>query len=286
MVNRRKFIKNSVLLAGGFASGMDAFAEGAKRRKLSVLHTNDFHSRLEAFPSNHPKYPSQGGIARLKTLIDKEREAAEVLLLDCGDIFQGTPYFNRFGGVPELEWMNLARYDAATLGNHDFDMGVQHLATVIAKHSLFRFVNCNYDFTGTPLDGHIQRDTIIEKGGFRIGITGLGINPEGLIPDHLCRGIIYNDPISKVQETVDNLRNNHHCDLIIVLSHLGYSYEGRQIDDRKLATETHGINLILGGHTHTFLEEPVTMENKKGKKVVINQAGWAGLRLGKISFDR
>jgi 5'-nucleotidase len=273
-------------MAAGLYAGMPLQGSKLKRKQLTVLHTNDFHSRLEPFPLNHPKYAGQGGIARLKTLIDRNRENGETLLLDCGDIFQGTPYFNRFGGVPELEWMNEAGYDAATLGNHDFDMGVQHLATMIAKHSLFRFVNCNYDFSGTALDGHIHRDTIIEKAGLRIGITGVGINPEGLIPSHLCEGIVYRDPVSAVQERTDTLKQSYNCDIVILLSHLGYAYDSPQIDDRKLAAATHGIDLILGGHTHTFLEEPVTLLNKKGKTVTVNQAGWAGLRLGKISLEK
>jgi 5'-nucleotidase len=241
---------------------------------------------LESFPVNHPKYPGQGGIGRLKTLIDNQRSSGDhSLLLDCGDVFQGTPYFNRFGGVPEYRWMNLAGYEATTLGNHDFDMGMQHLADLISNHAQFAVINCNYDVSKTPLQGLIKPHLIVKKGKLKIGITGVGINPEGLIPAHLCENLVYQDPIASVQQQVDYLHKKMHCDKVILLSHLGFEYPGNQISDKKLAVETHGIDFILGGHTHTFLDAPVLLNNSKGNQVIVNQAGWAGLELGVIQLE-
>lgn len=286
MSTRREFLRNSGLLAGGMLLDPDALFAQCEAQKLMILHTNDFHSRLESFPENHPKYPGQGGIARLKTLIEAQRNNGEYsLLLDCGDVFQGTPYFNRFGGVPEYKWMNMAGYEATTLGNHDFDLGMGHLADLIRNHAQFAFVNCNYDVSKTPLQGLIQPHLTVKKGRLKIGITGVGVNPEGLIPAHLCENLVYKDPVASVQEQVDFLKKRLHCDTVIVLSHLGFEYPGNQISDKKLAAETHGIDLILGGHTHTFIEAPVIVKNRKGSDVIVNQAGWAGLELGVIQLE-
>lgn len=286
MPTRREFLRNSGLLAGGMLLAPDALFAKNKTQTLMILHTNDFHSRLESFPDNHPKYPGQGGIARLKTLIDEQRSNCDYsLLLDCGDVFQGTPYFNRFGGVPEYKWMNIAGYEATTLGNHDFDMGMEHLSGLIRNHAQFAVLNCNYDVAKTPLQGLIKPHLVVKKGRLKIGITGVGVNPEGLIPAHLCENLGYNDPVSSVQEQVDYLHKKLGCDKVIVLSHLGFEYPGNQISDKKLAAETHGIDLILGGHTHTFLEAPVLVNNKKGTEVIVNQAGWASLQLGMIRLE-
>jgi 5'-nucleotidase len=218
--------------------------------------------------------------------MDEARSKNEhCLLLDCGDVFQGTPYFNRFGGVPEYKWMNMAGYEATTLGNHDFDMGMEHLAGLIRNHARFGFVNCNYGLENTPLNTLIQPRHLVKKGRLKIGITGVGVNPEGLIPADLCRGVVYKDPVKSVQEQVDFLRNKEKCDVVVVLSHLGFEYPGNQISDRKLAAETHGIDVILGGHTHTFLEAPLNAVNKKNSPVIVSQAGWAGLQLGHIKLS-
>jgi len=286
MPTRRVFLRNSGLLAGGLLLAPDALFAKREVKKLMILHTNDFHSRLESFPDNHPKYPGQGGIARLKTLIEQQRSRGDYsLLLDCGDIFQGTPYFNRFGGVPEYKWMNMAGYEATTLGNHDFDMGMEHLSGLIQNHAQFAVVNCNYDVSKTPLQGLIKPHLVVKKGRLKIGITGVGVNPEGLIPAHLCENLGYNDPVSSVQEQAYYLQKKLGCDKVIVLSHLGFEYPGNQISDKKLAAETHGIDIILGGHTHTFLKAPEVIKNKKGKTVIVNQAGWAGLELGTIQLE-
>ena len=137
----------------------------------------------------------------------------------------------------------------------------------------------------TPLHGLIKPYLVVKKGRFKFGITGVGVNPEGLIPAHLCENLVYKDPVASLQEQVDYLHKKLGCDKVIVLSHLGFEYPGNQISDKKLAAETHGIDLILGGHTHTFLEAPVLVNNKKGTEVIVNQAGWASLQLGMIRME-
>jgi 5'-nucleotidase len=292
MTNRRRFIKRSLLFLGGTLTlpYIDLFAkplslENKKTKRICVLHTNDFHSHFEAFPSTHPTWPNQGGILQLGGLIQQIRSEEEnVLLFDCGDVFQGTPYFNFFEGKPELQWMEKMGYHAGTLGNHDFDLGIDHLAKLKSTNAI-PLVNCNYDFEKTSLKNIVKKHLIIEKGGLKIGITGASIHLQGLLTEDMYKGIIYNDPINPVQNEVNYLRNKEKCDLVFVLSHLGYEYQDDKIDDLKLAKKTYGIDAILGGHTHTFLEKPTEVQNSKGKTVIVNQAGWAGLQLGKLVFE-
>jgi 5'-nucleotidase len=292
MTNRRRFIKRSLLFLGGTLTlpYIEVFAkplslENKKTRRICVLHTNDFHSHFEAFPSTHPTWPNQGGILQLGGLIQQIRSEEEnVLLFDCGDVFQGTPYFNFFEGKPELQWMEKMGYHAGTLGNHDFDLGIDHLAKLKSTNAI-PLVNCNYDFENTSLKNLVKTHIIIEKNGLKIGVTGASIHLQGLLTEDMYRGIIYHDPVIPVQNEVNFLRNKEKCDLVFVLSHLGYEYQDDKIDDLKLAKKTHGIDAILGGHTHTFLEKPTEVQNSKGKTVIVNQAGWAGLQLGKLVFE-
>jgi 5'-nucleotidase len=252
---------------------------------LNLLHTNDFHSRIEAFPANHPQ-AGKGGIQQLTTLIQKQREAnPNTLLLDSGDVFQGTPYFNYFGGSVEYSWMTKMGYHATTMGNHDFDNGIDHLANMLALHPKIPMVNCNYSLKGTALFPFVKQKIVVEINNKRIGITGVGINPDNLITERLIPGLTYNDPIIAVQKTVDELHNIDQCDLVFVLSHLGYQYDTDKIDDIKLGSQTHGIAAILGGHTHTFLPQATVVKNAKGKTVLVNQAGWGGLMLGQLQFS-
>lgn len=278
--NRRTFLRNVALatLAISIPTGF------RRRKKWTLLHTNDFHSRLDPFPPEHPKFAGKGGIAGLAKWIEKEKSLQEVLLVDCGDIVQGTPYFNFFEGLPELEWMNRIGYHCATLGNHDFDKGVEHLKKWM-KWAHFPFVSCNYEWENPqPSDPtQLKKYHIHQIGHHKIGITGIGIKPQGLIPDHLFKGMVYHENgVERLQETVNTLRKKERCQTVIVLSHLGFEYKDQTLSDKILAQQTYGIDHILGGHTHTFLDQPFKTKNSKGKKVYINQAGWAGLSLGKI----
>lgn len=258
----------------------------ASENQLTILHTNDQHSRIEPFDSSYTRNPNQGGFARRAALIQKIRsQESNVLLLDSGDIFQGTPYFNFFGGELEFKLMSMMGYDAATMGNHDFDNGLQGFKKVrpVAK---FPFLCSNYDFKNTILDGETEKYKIFNKNGIKVGIFGVGIKLEGLVGKKDYGETEYLDPIEIAQHYSDFLRNEKKCDMVICLSHIGYDYrdDPKKVSDKILAANTAGIDLILGGHTHTFLPEPQSFPNKNGKNVLVNQVGWAGLLLGKITF--
>jgi 5'-nucleotidase len=285
--NRRQWIKAGLgFLALGAVSPHELIANEAKRgKRLSVLHTNDWHSRIDPFPQNDPKFPGQGGASRRARLIEQIRaEGGEVLLLDAGDIVQGTPYFNYYAGKPEIELMNLMRYDAATLGNHDFDNGVEGLKKMLSW-ARFPFVNCNYGWGDTRLEQWVKPSVIVRRGGLRIGILGVGLELGPLLPAENIKGIHYYDPIQKANSEALKLKKGKGCDLVICLSHLGYSYPDSKVSDRVLASQSRNIDAILGGHTHTFLEKPEVSLNLEGNSVIINQVGWAGLRLGRVNWQ-
>jgi len=211
------------------------------------------------------------------------QEEEHVLLLDAGDIFQGTPYFNRYGGVLEMKLMTELGYEAATMGNHDFDGGMEGFVKA-RSFAKFPFLCSNYDFTNTAIDGHTQKQVILKKGKIRIGIFGVGVELKGLVPDDKFKETKYYDPIEIANEQAAQLKEAG-CDLVICLSHLGLEYEGTKVSDRTLATKTRGIHLIIGGHTHSFLPEPLVLKNLDGNPVLVNQVGWAGVHLGRIDFE-
>jgi 5'-nucleotidase len=283
---RRKFIKQSILSGAGIVTlggfPLHAFAQKEELVKLSILHTNDVHSRIEPYPDNDPIYPGMGGASRRATLINNIRaNEKNVLLFDAGDIFQGTPYFNFYKGELDFKLMSAMQYDAATLGNHDFDNGIEGLSNML-PFAKFPFVNCNYSFTDTPLSGKIEPYKIFEIEGIKIGVFGLGVQLEGLVNKTLYGNTFYLNPIEKANETAKLLKYDKGCRLIIALSHLGYKYSSNKVSDIVLANESKDIDIIIGGHTHTFLEQAVIEKNKKNKPVYVCQAGFSGLLLGKI----
>ncbi len=287
MQNRRKFIQQSLyggalLLAGSFP--FESMA-GERRRKLTILHTNDTHSRLDPFPQDGGKFAGCGGIAARAQLIEQIRaEEENVLLLDAGDIFQGTNYFNIYKGEPEIKAMSMMGYDACTMGNHDFDAGVEGFANQL-PHAKFPVLVANYDFTHTALENKIPPYTIIKKNGLKIGLFGLGIELEGLVAAGAYQQTKYIDPLPVANAVSERLKKEEKCDMVICLSHLGYSYDTPKVSDKVLAQETHYIDLIIGGHTHTFLDNPVAVVNKSGEKTLINQVGWGGIKLGRLDFE-
>ena len=286
-MERRIFLKNTALVSGGIIVSTSLIAQPLsirKPKKVTILHTNDTHSNIDPFPANHAKYPNRGGVARRFELIQKIRgEEENVVLLDAGDIFQGTPYFNKYGGVLEMKLMTELGYDAATMGNHDFDGGLNGFV-VAQKFANFPFLCANYDFKNTEVEGQTQASTILNRGGIKIGIFGVGIELEGLVPDSKFGETRYIDPIDIANQQAINLKEKG-CDLIICLSHLGYEYPTLKLSDRVLAKKTKNIHLIIGGHTHTFLDKPTEELNSEGKIVLINQVGFAGLNLGRIDFE-
>lgn len=292
MQNRRRFIKNIALgTAGiGLLSSFDLLERIASKDiiRLTVLHTNDMHSHVDPFEANDRHYPNQGGMSRIATLIkDIRKDEGEILLLDAGDIFQGTPYFNLFKGEVEFKLMSEMGYDAATMGNHDFDIGLDGFNKVLPNAN-FPFLCSNYDFSNTLLKDKTSPYKVISKKGLKIGIFGIGIELDGLVDSKLYQDTIFIDPIAKANETAKVLKHDLNCNAVICLSHLGYEYANDKLSDQILAKETENIDLIIGGHTHTFLEKAETFYNKIGKPVAVNQAGWAGLRLGRVDlfFDK
>lgn len=282
-MNRKEFIARAGVLAAGVAAA-PSFALGKNKDRLVILHTNDWHSHIEPFAENHKRYPGQGGAARRAALIaDIRKKHKHVLLLDSGDIFQGTPYFNYYGGELEFKLMSEMGYDYATLGNHDFDGGIEGLHKQL-PHAQFQFVCANYDFSNTILENKIEPYGIIRKGKFKIGVFGIGIELEGLVPKKLFGEIKYLDPIEKANQTAQLLKEKG-CNLIICLSHLGYDYKSNKVSDKVLAKMSNNIDLILGGHTHTFLSSPQSVLNKDSKPIFINQTGWAGLNLGRVDYE-
>jgi len=286
---RRDFLKKSLGLGGALALGawpLESLAEtAASTVRISILHTNDVHSRLDPFPANDPRNAGKGGIVNRARLLSQIRtEEKNVLLLDAGDAFQGTPYFNFFGGEPEIRAMSLLGYDAMTMGNHDFDGGAELFARQLKAHGNFPVLVANYDVTDSPLRGVVQPYRVFKKEGVRIGVFGLGIAPDGLIPLDLFAGTRYLDPVAKANELAAFLRNEETCSLVVCLSHLGYRMDGGEISDLKLAPRTRGIDLVIGGHTHTFLKEPTAVPDLDGQPVLVNQVGFGGIHLGRIDF--
>ena len=285
-MKRRTFIKNTaastaLLSVGGIALSCTE----QEVKQITILHTNDVHSHIDPFGPNDGRNANKGGVARRATLIQRLRqENPNTLLLDAGDIFQGTPYFNYYGGELEFKLMSMLDYDAATIGNHDFDNGIDGLYAQL-PHAQFDFISANYNFKNTIMDGHVAPYKIFIKNGVRIGVFGLGIELEGLVGKDMFKETKYLDPIEIAQDMSRILKTEEQCDLIICLSHLGYDYENQQkVSDRSLARSTKDIDLIIGGHTHTFLDEPTVETNRIGKSVLINQVGCYGLYVGKVDF--
>lgn len=287
-MKRRDFIKNtaaSTAFIGLSNTSLSSFSSVVEK-KITILHTNDVHSHIDPFPADHPKNPNMGGAARRASIIEQIRkEEAHVLLLDAGDIFQGTPYFNYYGGELEFKIMSMMNYDLATMGNHDFDNGIDGFYAQL-PHAKFDFVSANYDFKNTILNDIVKPYKIFHKDSIKIGIFGLGVQLEGLVDKKNYKETIYNNPIEVAKDISHELKNEKKCDLVICLSHLGYQYKNEldRPSDVKLAQQTKNIDLIIGGHTHTFLEKPMVYKNLENKDVIVNQVGAYGINLGRIDF--
>ncbi len=285
-MKRRTFIRQSGLVSFGLATGLHRTAlYKPKVSSLTILHTNDVHSRIEAFPQDGSRYAGLGGAAKRAALIDKLRKENEhVLLLDAGDMFQGTPYFNFFGGELEFKLMSQMKYDAATIGNHDFDAGIDSLGKQ-SELASFELINCNYDFSNTVMNGRVKPYKVYQKGDIKVGVLGVGIELDSLVPKSLYKETQYADPIKQANKYAKILKKELGCHYVICLSHLGYKYREDKMSDHDLAAQSRDIDLILGGHTHTFLDKPTVIGNQLGKQVHINQVGWAGILLGQMQVD-
>lgn len=286
--NRRTFLKNAAIASAAFAVPSILKAgtinSAITKDSLTILHTNDVHSRLEPFPMDGSPNEGLGGVAQRAIAIKKIRSEAEnVLLLDAGDIFQGTPYFNLYKGEPEIKAMSMMGYDASTIGNHDFDGGLDNLAKQL-QHANFPLINCNYDFAANAMKDKTVPYKIFTKGNLQIGVLGVGVKLQGLVPDNLIEGTIYHEPITKANEAAAELRKQG-CDMVICLSHLGDKYEDATVSDEILAKQSYDIDLIIGGHTHKLFPYPRKYSNKNNDDVLVNQVGWAGINLGRLDYS-
>ena len=290
MISRKEFIKKTLFAAAG-STLPSVWSDGENTSSdspaLTILYTNDTHSRLEPFPENSRLYPGLGGAARRTSLVKKIRhESKNTLLLDAGDVFQGTAWFDLFGGELNFKIMSEMGYDAMVLGNHEFDLGLQGLADA-AKHADFQMLAANYFTDETVIDEIVKGYMVKQYRGMRVGIFGLGIRLDELVDPALFGKVRYRDPVIISRRIVQSLRRFHKCDYIICLSHLGYQYDQEdRMDDLKLAASVPGIDLVIGGHTHSFLDEPVIINHPDEEPVWITQMGHGGVRLGRIDLKK
>jgi 5'-nucleotidase len=285
-MNRRFFLKE--VFIGSAAAGLGFFPTellaSDKFVKITILHTNDLHSQIEPFSRSGNEKDKRGGMAFVAGMAEKFRkENPNTLLFDAGDMFQGTPYFNYFKGEPILKLMSAAGYNAGTIGNHEFDNGMEGILEGL-PHAKFPLICSNYDFSDTILASKFPRWRTFRRDGLKIGVYALGIELKGLVAEKNYGKTKYIDPIEVALEMENLLKNDKNCDLIICLSHLGLRYREEKVSDMVLAAKTNETDLIIGGHTHSYLKEPLVVKNAAQKDVVVNQASWGGQVVGKIDF--
>ena len=260
-------------------------SEARRRGTVTILHTSDTHSCIMPLSSALADTVSagRGGYVRRVALVAQERtKDGDLLLLDCGDFSQGSPYYSIYKGDVEVGMMNIMGYDAAAIGNHEFDYGLENMARLF-RMAQFPIVCANYDFSGTPVEGLVKPYIIVERGGLRIGIFGISPRLEGLVMESACQGVTFIDPVEAANAAVDDLRSAG-CDIIICLSHLGWDIGG--IDDEALISATEGIDIVLGGHSHTYMTEMEYVDNATGTPVPVDHEGKNGVFVGKITITR
>lgn len=253
--------------------------------ELRVVHTNDTHSCIMPISphSSDTALADKGGMVRRAALLRNLRaEDADLLLFDSGDFSQGSAYYNLYKGEVEVRLMNEMRYDAATIGNHEFDFGMDNMARIF-RMADFPIVCANYHFEGTVLEGLVQPYVVLERKGLRIGVFGLGTQLEGMVAEDNYKGVVYEDPIAAANRVTDILKNKEHCDLIVCLSHLGWDIEG--VDDTEVIPASHGMDLVLGGHSHSYFEHPEVVKDADGRNVYCNQMGKHGRYVGILDLD-
>lgn len=271
----------------GLLFALMAGSASAQQKELYILQTSDTHSRIEPIPAQTADPAAgMGGVVRRATFVKNFRnEHPDVLLFDCGDISQGTPYYNLFKGEVEIKAMNLMKYDAMTIGNHEFDFGLENMARLF-RMADFPVVCANYEVKGTVLEGIVKPYVVLERSGLRIGVFGISPKLEGLVQADKCEGVVYKDPVATAQQMADLLKEKEHCDVVVCLSHLGIQpgADASEEYDNNLVAKTRNIDIILGGHTHTNMEQPAVYQNADGKKVPIMHVGKSGAYVGKMKL--
>ena len=258
----------------------------AQPRTLFLVHTSDTHSCVEPISPNFSDtaQADKGGFMRRVALFKELREQHpdNMLALDCGDFSQGSVYYNLFKGEVEMKLMNQMQYDAVAIGNHEFDFGMENMARLF-RMAEFPIVCCNYDFTGTPCEGLVKPSVVIERNGLKIGIFGVCPQPKGLIVGKNYEGMKYISPAVAAQPVIDKLRYEEHCDVVVCLSHLGWGNEPEQ--DQDFISHTSGIDVLLGGHTHTYFQKEEYVSDKKGHQVVVDHTGKNARFIGTLELE-
>lgn len=254
------------------------------QKSLTILHTNDTHSCVMPLNKNlaDTTVADRGGFVRRAALVKEQRSLdPDLLLLDSGDFSQGSPYYTLFKGDVEVGLMNEMGYDAATIGNHEFDYGLDNMARLF-RMAHFPVVCANYDFTGTPVQGLVKPWVILKRKGLKIGVFGLAPQLEGLVSSHNCEGVEYLDPVKTALEVATYLKKEKKCDVVVCLSHLGWDVAG--MDDARMIAGSKYIDVVLGGHSHSDLPQMEYREDLDGKRVAVDQNGKSGVKVGKLSL--
>jgi 5'-nucleotidase len=283
MINRRTFLTTSAAFGVTLAGfPRELLKASAADTVITILHTNDTHSQIDPLPANDAN-AGKGGVARRATVVKRVRkENPNTLLVDAGDVLQGTPYFNFYKGEVEYKAMSAIGYDVGTLGNHEFDNGVEALAKALTFAN-FDIVSANYDVKGTVLEQRVKRYVVKTLAGIRVGLFGLGVSPVALITPDNFKGVTYIDPVVAARDVVKKLREEERCALVVCMSHLGYNADAKS-GDSFVASQVDGIDFIASGHTHTFMKEPVTQTQPCGAKTTIFQVGKSGIYVGRVDF--
>ncbi|MBO5580617.1 MAG: metallophosphatase [Prevotella sp.] len=254
-----------------------------KEKQLVILHTNDTHSTImpvNALLPDTMKAGRAGALRRIAMLKEERGKNPDLLLFDSGDFFQGSAFYTLFKGDVEIGLMNRMGYDAVTIGNHEFDFGMEEMARVF-RLATFPIVCANYDFTGTPCEGLVKPYIIIKRNGIKIGVFGVSPKLEGLVSPKNCVGVKYLDPAKVALETASMLKKEKKCDVVICLSHLGWK-SNRGEDDQYMIAGSRDIDLVLGGHTHSYFKTLKYEKNMDGKQVPVDQNGKHAVFVGKM----
>ena len=257
------------------------------QKTIEILHTNDTHSTILPLNANlaDTLVAGRGGYLRRIAMLRQERaKNPKLLLFDSGDFSQGSPFYTIFKGDVEVKLMNRMHYDAATIGNHEFDFGLENMARLF-RMAQFPIVCANYDFRGTPVEGTVRPWVIIKRDGVRIGVFGICPQMDGLVDENKCRGVRYLDPVKTALETASMLKREKRCDVVICLSHMGWKDDTRNVYDRQLIEGSRDIDLVLGGHSHTYFTQLQYANDLDGKAVPDDQNGKHAVFVGKITLE-
>ena len=262
---------------------LSACLMASAQKTLEILHTNDTHSCVMPLNPNlaDTLVAGRGGyLRRYEMIVEERRRNPDLLLFDSGDFSQGSPYYTIYKGEVETDLMSMMGYDAATIGNHEFDFGLDNMAHIF-RRAKFPIVCANYDFTGTAVDGLVKPYVVLKRNGLRIGVFGICPKMDGLVDETKCRGVKYLDPVATAERTARLLRHEKKCDVVICLSHLGWNLQ-QDVDDEDMLKANHDIDIVLGGHSHSYFKQLMYAPNADGKLIPDEQNGKHGVFVGKI----